>query len=138
MPKWYSGSFSSGAVVVPVGAGVLGSHRKQGFITRSVTHRLNAAGAVALAVWAWDLAAGPKRGAPRQLRWLGWGLLLALLGVLAWLHVRLDTLLDATTFRILDPPRYHRLHQGYLIVSTAQWALAVALAELIEVKAITT
>ncbi len=118
-----------GAVVVPVGSDVLGSHREQGFITRSVTNYLNVAGAVALGVWCWDVAA--ERAAIRRKRWIGWSawsLLVVMLGVLAWLHLGLDELLDVEGFRILDRPRYLHLHQWYLAVSTVQWAVAVFLA----------
>ena len=52
---------SVGAVVVPVGSEVLGSHREQGFVTQSVTNYLNVAGAVAIAVWCWDIAADMRR-----------------------------------------------------------------------------
>ena len=51
-----------GGVVVEVGVDVLGSHRTQGFVTQRVTNSLNVAGAVALAVWDWDVAAGRRTG----------------------------------------------------------------------------
>ena len=48
---WQGGFMFYGGVVVPVGSEVLGSDTDQGWITRKVTDYLNAAGAVALAVW---------------------------------------------------------------------------------------
>lgn len=126
---WQGGFMFYGGVVVEVGADVLGSHRAQGFVTRAVTNYLNAAGAVALAVWGWDLAAGRRAGPDgRRLAWIWWGLLVVLLGALVWLHPRLDELMDATGFRVLDRPGYRRLHQAYLAVSTLQWAGALVLA----------
>lgn len=125
---WQGGFLFYAAVVVPVGSEVLGSHEQQGWITRSVTNYLNAAGAAALALWAWDLAAGraaPSRG--RRLRWLGWGLFAVTLGLQAWLHLRLDELLDFESLLIRDRPHFHALHRWYLIVSTAQWADSVVL-----------
>lgn len=61
---WQGGFTFYGGVVVPVGSAVLGSDREQGFITRQVTNYLNLAGAVALAIWGWDLSA--MRVVPRQ------------------------------------------------------------------------
>lgn len=126
---WQGGFMFYGAVVVPVGAEVLGSHREQGFVTQRVTNYLNVAGAVALAVWCWDIITGHAAGGQR-LRWIGWGLLVVLLGVLVCLHPRLDDLLDADGFRILDRTGYRRLHQWYLAVSTIQWSVAILLAGL--------
>lgn len=123
---WQGGFMFYGAVVVPVGSEVLGSHREQGFVTQQVTNYLNVAGAVALTVWGWDVAAG-RTGRGRRLRWIGWGLLVVLLGVLAGLHPRLDALLDVDGFRILDRPGYRRLHQWYLVVSTVQWIGAIVM-----------
>ena len=126
---WQGGFMFYGAVVIPVGSEVLGSHREQGFVTQRVTNYLNVAGAVALVVYGWDVAA-EHAGSRRRLRWIGWGLLVAMLGVLAFLHPRLDELLNVDGFRILDRPAYRRLHQGYLIVSTLQWGLAVVMTAL--------
>ena len=123
---WQGGFMFYGAVVVPVGSEVLGSHLEQGFVTQSVTNYLNVAGAVALALWCWDITTGRAAGV-RRLRWIGWGFLLVLLGVLVWLHPRLDALLNADGFRILDRPSYRLLHQWYLAVSTIQWIVAILL-----------
>src|SRR5262245_13630283 len=92
---WQGGFTFYGGVVVPVGSDVLGSEREQGFITRKVTNYLNLAGAVALAVWGWDLSAirGASPGG-RRLRWAIWAGLVLSLVVLVWLHPRLDELLD--------------------------------------------
>ncbi len=54
-------------------------------------------------------------------------MLVALLVALAWLHPRLDELLVADEFCVLDRPGYSRLHQWYLGLSTIQWAVAVGL-----------
>ena len=70
---WQGGFMFYGAVVVPVGSEVLGSHLQQGFVTQSVTNYLNLIGAMALAVWCWDITTGRAAGG-RRLRWIGWGL----------------------------------------------------------------
>jgi hypothetical protein len=120
---WQGGFTFYGGVVVPIGSAVLGSEREQGFITRKVTNYLNLAGAVALAVWGWDLSA--MRGTSpidRRLRWAIWaGLVLSLI-LLVWLHPRLDELLDPENMMVLDRHRFRSLHERYLIVSTVQWA----------------
>jgi hypothetical protein len=120
---WQGGFTFYGGVVVPVGSDVLGSEREQGFITRKVTNYLNLAGAVALAIWGWDLSVG-RSTSPigRQLRWAIWaGLVLSLL-LLVWLHPRLDELLDPEDVMVRDRHRFRSLHERYLIVSTVQWA----------------
>ncbi len=125
---WQGGFLFYSSVVVPVGGSVLGSEREQGFITRQVTNYLNLAGAVALAVWAWDLAAG-RGGSPvgRRLRWAIWvGLVLSLV-VLVWLHPRLDELLKPEDAVILNRRAFRALHERYLIVSTVQWVGCLAL-----------
>lgn len=120
---WQGGFTFYGGVVVPVGAAVLGSDREQGFITRSVTNYLNLAGAVALSVWGWDLAAG-RGSSPvgRRVRWAIWAGLVLSLVLLAWIHVRLDELLAPEDILVLDRRRFRTLHERYLIVSTVQWA----------------
>ncbi len=123
---WQGGFMFYGGVVVPVGAAVLGSDTEQGFITRAVTNYLNLAGAAALAVWAWDLAAGPRAG--RRLRWAVWGFLAVTLGLLAFVHLRMDGLLDADAARVLDRKAFRTSHQWYLGTSTVQWAAAIGLA----------
>ncbi|WP_165232841.1 hypothetical protein [Aquisphaera insulae] len=128
---WQGGFMFYGGVVVPVGAGVLGSDLEQGFITRSVTNYLNLAGAVALVLWGWELAAGRGRmPGGRRLLWAIWAALVVLLGVLAWLHVRLDALLDPAESLVLDRPGFRAGHRLYLLVITAQWAGCLVLTAL--------
>ena len=120
---WQGGFTFYGAVVVPVGSEILGSHQDQGWITRSVTNYLNLAGVVALGVWAWDIAVTRDPAVwRRRIRWAVWAALALALVILAWLHVRLDSYLDFETFRILDRPQFKFLHDRYLNVSTVLWA----------------
>ncbi len=120
-----------GAVVVPIGSAVLGSELEQGFITRSVTNGLNLAGAVTLAVWFWDLSAGRGMSCGgRILSWSIWVGLVLSLALLAWLHPRLDELLDPEGYLVLDRPRFHSLHRNYLMVSTVQWVGCLLLSAL--------
>ena len=120
---WQGGFTFYGGVVVPVGSAVLGSEREQGFITRSVTNYLNLAGAVALAIWGWDLTAmrGISPGG-RRVRWAIWAGLVLSLVLLIWLHPRLDELLDPLESLVRDRRGFRSLHRRYLIVSTGQWA----------------
>ena len=128
---WQGGFMFYGGVVVPVGSRILGSDLEQGCITRSVTNYLNVAGAVALAVWGWDLLAEPGSSlGQRRLRWLSWCLLVLTLGVLVWVHLRLDDLLDLEQSVILDRRRFRSLHRRYLAVSTAQWLGCITLSAL--------
>jgi hypothetical protein len=127
---WQGGFTFYAAVVVPIGTDVLGSSLHQGMITRQVTQWLNIAGAVALAAWALDLALEPAANAVRQrLRWALWLLLVVLLGALAWLHPRMDALLDLDpdNFRVVDHGVFHNLHRWYLWLGTAQWAGSIVL-----------
>jgi hypothetical protein len=119
---WQGGFTFYAAVVVHTGADVLGGHLEQGFITRRVTNYLNLAGAVALPILAWEVAASsdPARWR-RRMRWTIWGLLVATLAGLVWLHVRLDQKLDPQEQVILDPPAFRWEHRVYLNVSTVQW-----------------
>ena len=128
---WQGGFMFYGAVVVPVGSEVLGSHREQGFVTRSVTNYLNGAGVLCLAVWCWDVFQGRRTGSKwHRLRWILWATLAAALALQGWLHLRLDELLDPQAFHILDRHGFNRLHQWYLIISTIQWIGAIVLAVL--------
>ncbi len=124
---WLGGFTFYAAVVVPIGTEVLGSSFEQGWITRRVTNWLNVAGAVALTGWAWDIAADPAPTRLRQrLRWLLWLLLAIGLVVLVVLHPRMDAILDGETWRA-ERGTFRTLHRIYLWVSTAQWAVGIAL-----------
>jgi hypothetical protein len=125
---WQGGFTFYGAVVVHVGSDVLGSHFEQGLVTRSVTNYLDVAGAVALVVWAWDIASARDLAVRRRrLRWALWTLLVLTLGLLAWLHLPLDELIDLDAPRILNRPRFRELHVWYLNISTLQWAASLIL-----------
>jgi hypothetical protein len=135
---WQGGFTFYGGVVVQVGSDVLGSHLDQGLVTRSVTNYLNLAGAVALVMWGWDIArAGDPSVGRRRVRWALWSLLVLTLGLLAWLHPRLDELIDLDSPSILSPERFHQLHRWYLDISTVQWAgsLILTLATLLAWRA---
>jgi hypothetical protein len=127
---WQGGFTFYSAVVIHIGADVLGSHLPQGFITRYVAMWLNVAGAITLPLLAWDTAVSSDRNRwRRRLRWALWGVLLVTLAALVPLHGRVDSALDAERMRILDRPSFEVEHQRYLFVATAQWAAAlVALA----------
>ena len=125
---WQGGFTFHGAVVIHVGHEILGSHLQQGYITGAAANYLNLAGVVAVLLWGWDIADAKDSSVARhRFRWSLWLVLLLTLGILAWLHVRLDKLLDTSSFLILDPPRFYDLHRWYLHVSAFQWAISLVL-----------
>lgn len=121
---WQGGFMFYSAIVVPIGQEVLGSHLDQGFITRRVTNYLNLVGVVALLPMFWDVCA--CRAGPRRWRWAALAGLVGALAVLAWMHVRLDNLLDIEQQRILDRQQFQAEHQWYLLVTTFQWSCGMA------------
>jgi hypothetical protein len=123
---WQGGFLFYSSIVVPIGQEVLPSRKDQGFITRLVTRSMNVAGAVALVPFAWDCAAcrDPKRRR-RRLRGLAWVILFLTLGLLFWLHPRLDAYLDPEVFTIANRREFRTLHRIYLWVSTVQWGAGV-------------
>lgn len=123
---WQGGFVFYGAVVVPVGSDVLGSHQAQGWVTREVSNYLNLAGIAALLVWGWDIAMDSATGR-RWMRRGPWAFLSLTLGLQFWLHVRLDALLVPESFRVLDSLQFRVLHRWYLTISTIQWMASLIL-----------
>jgi hypothetical protein len=124
---WLGGFMFYGGVVIEVGAKVLGSHRKQGFITQQVTDCLNVAGAVALPIILWNAMAvwGMRGRLARFLLAATWVTMAAIQIELFALHPVMDRLLDAKARTILDDERFDALHVVYLTSSTVQWAAGV-------------
>jgi hypothetical protein len=123
---WQGGFTFYAAVVVPIGQDVLRSHLQQGLITRRVTNYLNLAGVAALVPLAWDAAASREgSGRRRWLRGAGWAGMALTLALLAFLHGRLDELLDPVTSQVLDRKAFRPGHRLYLWVSTVQWGLGL-------------
>src|SRR5213082_1434097 len=104
---WQGGFTFYAAVVVPVGQSVLGSHRRQGMITRVVTDYLNLTGAVALVPLAWDAAAGGRRRG----RWLTWAVMAVAQVALVGLHGHLNDLLDPDRAVLLDVTAFRAGHR---------------------------
>jgi hypothetical protein len=123
---WQGGFMFYGGVVVPVGAAILGSERKQGFITQSVTNYLNVAGAVCLGVWLEHLWRDRRKGVSK-LEWGFWTFAAVSVIVLAGLHVRMDHILSTEVSSVLDPEWFGRFHKLYLLTSSVQWLLSLAL-----------
>jgi hypothetical protein len=123
---WQGGFTFYAAVVVPIGTEVLGSRLEQGYITRQVANYLNLSGALALLPLAWDLLAGRDPTTwRRRLRWLSWVLMLLCLGILVWLHPRLDALMVEDAPGLLDAQSFRAGHRWYLWISTVQWGCGV-------------
>jgi hypothetical protein len=120
---WLGGFTFYAGVVIHVGARALGSHMKQGFITQRVTDWLNIAGAAALPIMLWNLAAIWRvRG--RVFRFAlaaSWGIMLLVQVELFALHPFMDRLLDARARGVFDYDRFESLHFAYITSSTVQW-----------------
>src|SRR5262245_21948494 len=124
---WQGGFTFYAAIVVPIGMDELGSHTAQGFITRRVAPVINLAGLAALALLVWDMVAQrDARVWRRRARWFCLIALSAALTALFLLYPRMDELLDSASRWVRDPEAFGPLHKTYLIISTVQWAFALA------------
>lgn len=124
---WLGGFTFYGAVVIPIGMRVLGSHLRQGFITQQVTARLNWIALAALPLLFWNMAAvwPARRRVTRACLASTWAIMALIQVGLIALHPMLDRLLDPRARSILDEGRFDLLHRIYLAASTVQWAAGV-------------
>ena len=123
---WQGGFMFYGGVVVPVGAEILGSDIKQGFVTQAVTNYLNVAGAVCLVVWLeylWHY----RRCGISMAEWCVWSLLAISLVGLAGVHFQMDRILIAETTTVSEPKQFHLLHKMYIGTSSLQWLASLFL-----------
>ena len=111
------------AVVVPIGTEILGSPAAQGAITQRTAFWLNVCGSVWALLALFDMLAEGRRARPRLIIWG-----IAVLGLAGqWLlHPMLGELYDAETLRVLDRPRFRRLHISYLWLTTIDWLAGLA------------
>jgi hypothetical protein len=120
---WLGGFTFYSAVVIPVLHDAIGSV-DTGYVTQRVTDYINAAGVVTLGLWwlaAWfELSSGPSSS--RRLGLVFLGLATALLVALIGLHRVLDQHLARDGLSGFYP-----LHRAYLIVSTIEWVVDLAL-----------
>jgi len=119
---WQGGFLFYASVVVPTGTDLNGAFF-QGLVTQRVTDWLAVIGLGWHLLFAWDVWAerDPDRRRVR-LRFAGWLVSLLLLAVLAWVHLKLDALLDADNTQELA---FRRWHIAYLWGVTVQWALGL-------------
>ncbi|RUL84363.1 DUF4149 domain-containing protein [Tautonia sociabilis] len=120
---WMGGFTFYSAVVIPVLHESLGS-LDTGFVTQEVTDYLNYIGVGVVLVWwaaAWvERGEGPARVRAVRLLFLA-ATTLILLGLIA-LHRVMDGRLETGSLRGFYP-----LHRAYLIASTVQWIVNLAL-----------
>lgn len=125
---WLGGFTFYALVVVPTGHQVLHSKVRQGFITQSVTNKLNVLGAVTLGLLLWQMLAARKESGTRggrRIAWISWIMLAATLAALFWIHPHLDSMLDAASRSVTNDDRFYKWHRWYLIAATVQWLAGV-------------
>jgi hypothetical protein len=120
---WQGGFLFYAAIVVPTGTDVLGSF-EQGRVTRHVTDTMNAIGAIAVAILAWDQL---NSLAWRRTRWGLWTIFAIGVAMLFWLHPRIENYIDfSANGRIDDYQAFYFWHRVYLYVASAQWLAGLA------------
>ena len=123
---WQGGFMFYGGVVVPVGAEILRSDTKQGFVTQAVTNYLNVAGVVCLIVWLEYLWHYRRKGVSSA-EWWVWSMMAISLFGLAGIHLQMDQILVAETTTVSDPKQFHLLHKMYIVTSSLQWLACLVL-----------
>ena len=116
-------------VVVPIGGRVLGS-TTQGFVTRQVTHAINAMTAIMVVLFAWNIVAQWGHRGSVLNRVLAAAATIVGLCCLALvlLHSNLDSYLIERDLAVNDPERFYGVHRAYLWVSMLQWVAMMPLA----------
>ncbi len=123
MTFWLGGFTFYSAIVIPILHDEMGG-LESGMITGQVSNYLNVFGVAAVVSW-WILLFLERSKHDRRARWLRVGLLTltsAVLVGLISLHPVLDTKLKTGQMRAFYP-----LHQAYLVASSIQWGINLAL-----------
>lgn len=118
---WQGGFTFYSSVAVPIGTSVLGSSRRQGFITQQVTHYLNLSACVALVPLYWDLIGSKGNSWIHRKRRYAWLVMAVLQIALIGLHAYLDQLMDSSTMSLVEVRPFVIGHRWYLWISTFQW-----------------
>lgn len=121
---WFGGLTFYAAFVVPIGGALLGE-TTQGYVTQQVTIRLNTLAVVALIFWAWEMMANLRL---RQRGVAIWGFQAIILLGLVMLHVKLSSMLDLEDRSGPISAEFYFWHRLYLIGTTVQWLLGLAMA----------
>lgn len=118
----FGGFLFYAGVVVPAGTSVLDA-TTQGFVTQLVTRILNLSVLVTVLLLTWDILVSLSRRSAAANRCLVVCTILIALSCLTlmWLHQRMDNMLDAEEFAVLDDEAFYGLHRIYLWTSTVQW-----------------
>jgi hypothetical protein len=123
---WQGGFTFYGAVVIPAGHRVLGTHLEVGFITQDVTLWINVLGDISCALLLLNLLSFGHRQRRLTQGLLGTLLVIAVAQiVLHLLHPAMDALLDSKDHELLQRPAFDRLHRIYLLTATLQWVAAM-------------
>jgi hypothetical protein len=122
---WQGGFTFYASVVVPLSTEVLGSVRRQGFITREVTFYLNLSAAVALFILAWDvMETGDPSRYRRRARAGLWLFMVLCQALLFALHFYLSGMMRPERI-ITDHDAFRFAHRVYLWTHTVQWGAAL-------------
>ena len=117
---WQGGFVFYAAVVVPTGTELHG-HFGQGLVTQRVTNWLNFFGLLCHVAYFWELRAREKAS---RWKWVLWGASLVLLNGLAFLHLKMDGMIDPGA-GVADG--FRGWHVAYLWLTTGQWVIAAVL-----------
>ncbi len=122
---WFGGFTFYSVVVIPTGIKVLHSHIRVGLVTQEVTRWLNLIGVVALAIFAWNVAALRKVENKKWLRVLAasWAIMVLMQIGLFALHPILDSQIVGRD--LVNESKFYNWHRVYLIVATAQWLATI-------------
>jgi len=126
---WQGGFLFYAGVVVPIGTEVLGGKFQQGRITRFVTVQMNVIGAIALALFAWEILCTPASRSLKRVLAGSWLVMAIALTALFLLHPRMVEMVDVDNMAFIGSSAdFHVLHRTYLWVSTFQWIAGLVFA----------
>ena len=120
---WLGGLTFYAAFVIPVLHDALGSHREAGFVTRTVTLRINLLAAIALPLLTWDLWLDSIRPpkTPHRVAVATLVIMALAQATLFYLHRVLDSQITTADRSIDAATGFYQVHRVYLLVTAAQW-----------------
>ncbi|WP_026994695.1 hypothetical protein [Flectobacillus major] len=123
---WWGAFTFLAAVVIPIGANILGSQLEMGFITQQVTNELNFLGMLVFMIYAYY-----TKHITDSSQYLFYNFTAALLIggqlFLFLMHYHLTDLMDFVHRKIPHPLTFHSLHRAYMITNVIIWAVVSVL-----------